>query len=405
MKTKKLLWQIIASGLLVLAILGMAVPTSAASRGSQGVSPPSAFDPVLCQVYSPNAGMVNVLKAVSAPLASSDSQSVWAVGYVSHPNSLNPTTNTLIMGYNGRGWNIVPSPNVSTENYLNSVAARTSRDAWAVGYAVQNGMESPLVLRFTGAYWKVVDLPPGPALPLPVSTRLNSVVTFGTDAVVALGYTSYASDAPQPLAMYFDGKTWSKMDIPALGKSGKIYGAASDGTVIWAVGSAANGITGDDAILYRYDGKTWSAITKGTGYLTSVALSSDGVFVVGDVTGKSGKETLAMLYNPASGSFDRVPSFNLDLDHNFLTAVTSNGREVYAVGYAGIPSNDLEMAPLVLRYNGTTFTPLQTPHPSMVDRLEGVAFINNRMWAVGSSMKGEFGRSTLVLSNNCATDR
>lgn len=402
MKTNKPLWKIIASWLLVMAVMGLAVPGSAA-RGSQATSAPLAIDPPLCQVYSPNAGMVNVLNAVSAPLVTtaSDQPAMWAVGYVSNPNALLPRTNTLAMRYDGKAWNIVPSPNVSRENYLNSVAVRNWNDAWAVGYYVDDGSERALLMRFTGRSWAIAQLPPEPAVA--VSTQLNGVTTFGEKEAVAVGYYSYGPEAPRPLALYFDGKSWAKMEVPMLGKSGKLYGVASDGTNIWAVGSISDD-SGDVALLYRYDGKTWSAIAKGDGYLTSVAVSDAGVFTVGDVVGTSGKETLAMLYNPTSGSFDRVPSFNLDTDHNFLTSVATNGKEVYAVGYSGVLGNDNEMLPLVLRYNGKTFTPLQTPHPSVVDKLAGVTVSAKGLWAVGSSMKGEYGRSTLILSNRCVAD-
>jgi hypothetical protein len=346
--------------------------------------------------------MVNVLNAVTAPLiTTSVDPSVWAVGYVSNPNSMRPQTNTLAMRYDGRTWNIVPSPNVSTENYLNAVAARSSKDVWAVGYYVENGLDHPLVMRSTGANWKRVQLPPDPMGPLPISTRLNGVATIGDKEVVAVGYYSYGSGAPQPLAMHFDGRSWTKMDVPSFGESVRLYGTTAHGSDIWAVGTSGDEAKGGHALLYHYDGKAWTAIAKGAGYLTSVAVSDAGVFAVGDVTGKTGKETLAMLYNPDTGSFDRVQSFNFDVDHNFLTSVASAGKEVYAVGYSGVPGNDFETTALVLRYDGKAFTPLLAPHPSTADKLAGVTISNNSLWAVGSSMNSQYGSSTLVLSNNC----
>ena len=406
MKIDKRFWKNISTGLLVIAMMGVAVPSSAASPGTQTAGGPQPPDPYLCKVYSPNAGMVNVLNAVAAPLVTaSTDRTAWAVGYMSHPNSLRPQANTLAMRYDGKAWRIVSSPNVSEENYLNSVAARGWNDVWAAGYYVQNGLERPLVMRFTGTYWKIVQLPIDPFSPAVGSTRLNGVATIGDKGVVAVGYYSYGSGAPQPLALYFDGKSWTKMDVPSFGESVKFYGVAAEGSNMWAVGTSGDEAKGGYALLYHYDGKAWTAIAKGAGYLTSVAVSDAGVFAVGDVTGKGGKETLAMLYNPTSGFFNRVTSFNFDIDHNFLTSVASNGKEVYAVGYTGVQGNDSEMVPLVLHYDGKGFTPLAAPHPSKVNKLAGVTISNNTLWAVGSSMNGAFGRSTLILTNNCAANR
>ena len=384
--------------------MGMAAPTSAASAGVKPASSSPASDPYFCQQVSPNVGMVNILNAVASPLITvSMDPSVWAVGYVSNPNSMRPSANTLAMHFNGKEWSIVPTPNVAAENYLNGVAVRTSDNVWAVGYSIENGVERPLVMRYTGAYWKIVQLPLYAATPVLASGRLNSVAMLGDTGVVAVGSYSYGMAAPMPLALYYDGTTWSKMDVPAYGKGGRLYGVTADGPGVWAVGSADIAASGDLALLYRYDGKTWTAVAKGTGYLSSVAVTNAGVIAVGDVTGKAGKETLAMLYNSGSGSFARVTSYNFDVDHNFLTSIVSQGKDIYAVGYSGVPGNDYEMVPLVLRYNGKTFSPLSAPHVSTVDKLAGVTVSNGNVWAVGSYMKGEFGRNTLVLNSNCFT--
>jgi hypothetical protein len=406
MKTDKYHLSTVLTGLLVMALMSLALPGPAAGRSDQPAGVPPTQDLYLCQIESPNAGVVNTLNAVSAaPISAIDSKTVWAVGYTENLKIFPAKIKTLTMRYDGKFWSVVPSPNVASENYLNAVATSAYNNAWAVGYALDSsGLERPLIMRFTGASWKVVELPGDPMSPAPLSARLNGVTAFGEGQVMAVGHYAYGMSAPQPLALYFDGKSWTKMYIPSGDESVKLYGVTAGGPKnIWAVGT-----TGSDnndvaaALLYHYDGTSWTAKTKGAGYLTSVAISDAGIFTVGDVTGKSGKETLAMLYNPGTGDFDRIASFNLDVDHNYLTSVVSDGHQVYAVGYAGDPASDFETAPLALRYDGKTFVQMSAPHSSSVDKLAAATISNGGLWAVGTSSNGGLGTRTLILTSQCS---
>jgi hypothetical protein len=84
---------------------------------------------------SPTTGNAGAVTAASASNA-------WAVG--SYQNST-PPGRTFIEHWNGRRWIVQPSPSVGSEgNHLNSVAATSASNAWAVGS--YRGISRTLVL-------------------------------------------------------------------------------------------------------------------------------------------------------------------------------------------------------------------------------------------------------------------
>ncbi len=108
-------------------------------------------------IKSPNVGKnSNVLSGVAA-VSTSD---VWAVG-----NDGDPTfgvTKTLIQQWNGRGWNVIKSPNVGKKsNSLSSIAVVSPSDIWAVGFFhdAKTNFNQTLIEQWNGTSWGVVPSP------------------------------------------------------------------------------------------------------------------------------------------------------------------------------------------------------------------------------------------------------
>jgi hypothetical protein len=51
-------------------------------------------------------------------------------------------SHTLILRWDGTRWSQVPSPNLSSYNYLLGVDAVSPADAWAVGYKQKDGYKA-----------------------------------------------------------------------------------------------------------------------------------------------------------------------------------------------------------------------------------------------------------------------
>src|SRR5579859_6470269 len=77
---------------------------------------------------NPSTSTWSLLNGIAA-ISASD---VWAVGGSTLPGS--NVGQTLTEHWNGKHWNVVPSPNEGTaSNQLSSVAAISTNDVWAVG--------------------------------------------------------------------------------------------------------------------------------------------------------------------------------------------------------------------------------------------------------------------------------
>jgi hypothetical protein len=338
---------------------------------------------------------------------------MWAVGYATPQIIGAPKTATLTLYFNGRAWQVVPSPNVGTENVLTGVTAYSETDVWAVGHSYDGYRHSPLVLHFDGKAWKPwpVQLPqPDWAGPWNVYLTGVKMVIAPSDAAtppspdvaaVAVGYIEHLGSA-QPLMLYYDGTAWSRMALPATMANGRIDAVAGEAlNDLWAVGT----LYGEDqpmAYLFHRTADGWTPIAKGFGTLTGLTVTADRVFTVGQVKTFTGAETLVMAYTMSNGDWVQVKSFNKSTGDNVLTAITANAGKVYAVGYTTNPADDVTRETLVLAYDGVSFAPVSAPNPDQTNELRGLVVDHGVLWTVGTTGHGAQ-RSTLVLNNNCVT--
>ena len=125
-------------------------------------------------------------------------------------------------------WAVVSSPVTYS---LNSVAAVSSSDGWAVGSSGSTGWkDGPLILRWDGNVWSQV----------PISDTVNgyydlkSVIMVSADDAWAVGGGGYGwGENSFGATLHWDGNTWNKMG------GGKVYlksVAAVSASDVWAVG-------------------------------------------------------------------------------------------------------------------------------------------------------------------------
>ncbi len=225
-------------------------------------------------VATPSPGGLYGVAAVSP-------SDVWAVGrqfVVPQPNAY--TTKELILHWNGTQWSAIPSPNSSsTSNGLNSVAAISANDVWAVGSSGISSRASPLVEHWDGVAWRVVATPAVDATdsPLFAVTRIP-----GTNQLWAVGYTQNEGAPPavaQVLIERWEGTTWQIVHGPTL-PSGSLGGnligvVALSTTDAWAVGTYIGSNYRSHILIAHWDGTTWQMVASPdvSGYLVSLAAS------------------------------------------------------------------------------------------------------------------------------------
>jgi hypothetical protein len=103
---------------------------------------------------NPTGAAATSLVAVDAPSATD----MWAVGDSTNGSSV---TSTVIEGWSGAGWKVVPSPNPagSADAQLTGVAALSITDAWAVGFSWNGSVTTTVVEHWNGQAWKLVTSP------------------------------------------------------------------------------------------------------------------------------------------------------------------------------------------------------------------------------------------------------
>src|SRR3954453_16971703 len=111
---------------------------------------------------------------------------------------------TLAEHWDGSAWSVVPSPNPSSgNNTLNSVAAISANDAWAVG----SSSGGPIALHWDGSTWS--------SAAVPSAGSLTGVSAVASNDVWAVG------NAPQNLLLtvHWNGASWAVVPCPSPGSN------------------------------------------------------------------------------------------------------------------------------------------------------------------------------------------
>ena len=284
------------------------------------------------------AGFVNGLEGVSGISPSA----LWGVGWIEG--------NCLIEHYNGRKWAGVACPYQGVEAQLNAVDARTSKDAWAVGFVDTNSGQAGFSEEWNGRHWAEVMTAPVSGL----FTQLTSVVDLGPGNVLAVGYyeTKSGSNYVQhELAEHWNGHAWQRVAVPQFSTASFLAGVSgSKSAGVTAVGGVASG--GHTVpLIERWTGSRFVRVSQpvSSGDLAAVTvLSKSSAYATGSA-GSGG--TLVEHYN--GKRWAKVPSPSPS-DGGYLAAVaaTRSGKFVEAAGWHGADPNEV---PLIEQGNGRTW--------------------------------------------------
>jgi hypothetical protein len=367
--------RIVSLAGLVLAAAVVACAGAAPSAAAQVSACDGQWSVVPSADHSPQSGEIDSLNSVAA-LSSTDQ---WAVGSWLHfPDAY--VFHTLVEHWDGSsaGWTIVPSPNsLALNSYLYGVAADAPDDVWAVGGTDQSGSSyQSLVEHWDGTAWSIVAAASFPGV-------LYGVVALAPNNVWAVGTENYPG---RGLIEHWDGTTWTAtyLQFAAL-----LRGVAAVGPrQIWAVGQRYGRTNpfGDTTLTMRFNGSTWSRVpspnplsgnSNDQNWLTSVsAVAANDVWAVGRYGNHDGgplDQTLIEHWNGARWTVVPSPDPGGSSQDNDLWGVAAVATgDVWAVGGAGSFLDPDSSFPLALHWDGSSWTQVSVPAPR-VGELLGVA--------------------------------
>jgi hypothetical protein len=230
--------------------------------GQSGPGPgiPSATTPLI-EHWNGKAWTIQRFRAPAAgghfsAVAATSTRNAWAVGATGELSE-GTGQQTLVEHWNGTAWTRVPSPNLpgSTASFLQSVAAESASNAWAVGYAAVGGSSKAITMHWNGHRWTLL-----PASSPGGDAQLLGVAFSWTNNVWAVGYVNPpCGGGCHTLAEHWNGATGNWRDIPTPNPSAAYLDmlwsvSAVSRSNIWAVGTTDYGST----LIVHWNGKTWS---------------------------------------------------------------------------------------------------------------------------------------------------
>ncbi len=273
-------------------------------------------------------------------------------------------------------WAGVASPNPSVVNRVLHVTGRSADEVWLLGSAGGTYPGTPMIWRGDGAAWDTIPLPDTSAIgTLP---QFNTLVQLpGGDVLVGgNAHAPYPIDN-QPFIARWNGSTWAEvMPItlrpqvvyPYGARGGlvyQIYAAGADD--IWAFGHAASmGSGGSVPMAVHFDGSTWTEFeTPIVGNRTNQLIAANGsgssdIWAVGvrrDVAGAYLPYT--MHWNGEGWTYHEAPA---GLTGSFDAVAVISPTEAWAIG-----------ASMMVRWDGSLWQSMPLPAGASSAAIEAVA--------------------------------
>ncbi|TYK51401.1 hypothetical protein [Actinomadura decatromicini] len=314
---------------------------------------------------------------VNGPISSSSDTDAWALGTSGFAH------------WNGSNWQQVAAP--AGIGRVNAFATRGPADAWAVGRVSATGyrISNPQISHWNGSTWSISTSPA-------ISGRragLNSAAAVSASDAWAVG-----SDGRFALVEHWDGTSWSRVTVPEpatddffSSKLGAV--SARSASDIWAVGTWGHLSSAPDSLYaLHYDGTSWSVVPmEQTGSLSNsnapvangvVAIAANDVWMVGDQGNFGSPLTLTEHWNGSKWAivpspFDHGSTSSNSISSGALAAVTARGpNDVWAGGDSftftdGDPAG--VYSALLIHWDGTRWTQAPAPTTGTNNSIQGLA--------------------------------
>jgi hypothetical protein len=271
-------------------------------------------------------------------------------------------------------WSMVPTPSIGTSvTRLTSVAARSPEEAWAVGLWRNTSVGAgPLIVRWDGAAWGQVEMPATAHLGTMPQT-VGAAIAPNDDAWVVGYVTTTYPTYNMPLLMRRRAGSWDIVSTAAL-RPQTVYPFAARGGLlsaaaalapddVWAVGLGGGyGDGGATAVplAVHWDGSSWTAFevprvaNRHHDLVAIAAIATDDVWAVGEYRNIAGAYR-GITYHWNGTNWSHVPSPIENIPGSGLIDITATASdEVWAIGTG-------DSAVVLMRWNGSQWSLMQPP--------------------------------------------
>lgn len=392
--------RIVVVGLTLAAftlILGACGSTGGGSVEPTATARPTATAIPACTTWQavPGPAATHYASSRLAGVSALSATNAWAVG-MNTAGAGGNLAGSLIERWDGSAWRLVVNPGAG---YLNSVAAITPQDVWAVGYEPSSVSSAAwlLVEHWNGTQWRVIPTP----IPGQTNSSFNAVVAQTAQSVWAAGYFNGLGFSPQPLIERWNGSAWGVVPNPlppgATAASFDALSVIPGSSQLWATGSVRYGTPPDGGrgyfqpLIERWNGNAWQISASPvlpSGALAGelygvVALSTTNAWAVGNYTASD--HTIRTLIAHWDGSTWTVASSPDEWGELFGVAAIS-ARDVRAVGYHRTGTDGSGQIGIVEYWNGAAWSLAEGPTPPGVTHSNLAAIAPDGAggyWAVG----------------------
>ncbi len=292
--------------------------------GSNDPPPPLADCATWTTPIAPDSTMPVMIRGIEV-VSDDDVWMVGAAGVVTH--------------FDGSAWTVMATPSINTPAgpktvHYEDVSASSPTDVWACGAYVLDGINVLAISRWDGSGWAHLPVPQPPSL-----AYLSDIEAIAPNNVYACGYKT---DATKFLLLHWNGTAWSEVALPPVTNTinQQLWSVTSTGPDNIYVGGAILPNGNDwEAVLYRYNGRSWSKVAGVPQPETSpiiydlYAVNANDIWAVGDMFAPgSGHVTMTLHFDGTA--WEHVPSPNPGAGWNFLFGVAaSDANHVVACGY------------------------------------------------------------------------
>jgi len=385
----------------IMALAGLAFAATGASAVPTGSSSPRTVVPGRWSVVpSPNVTTDNYLDGVSCV----SSTFCMAIGADSPTNA-----HTLIQEWNGTSWSVVPSASPAPANKLQSVSCVTTSFCIAVGYDGVDNLPNdqvPLVEQWTGGPSWTASTPTGHG-----TAAFNGVSCASTTSCVAVGADWGTPN--QAFAWSFNGSSWAAID-PGPSTSGNVLNGVScvNASFCVAAGFSGSYLTTTQPLVEQWDGTSWTlAASPSPSPTESAALQSVSCVGTsfcsavgfGQTTGYDAP--LVEQFDGSTWSIPSTPSMPRTTNNHLYGVSCVSPTLCVAVGRAH--TNSTNYVTDAMGWNGTAWTlqppvnPAVTPSGNDFAQLAGVSCVDSQLcvaagdWSPGAGIDQTLAQSAI----------